>query len=128
MKSKTFTLSELDIICKHLSFTESKAQKAERESNKLMQCKYLSDKIGKIYKGIVSSITDYGMFIDIPENGCNGFIKLSNIEGDRYTADVQNYCIKGSFGQSIRLGDEVNVVVSAVDVASKFINLSLVNL
>ena len=119
---------ELDTISSHMSSREKIAQKAERESVKYMQALYLSDKIGKIYKGIVSSITDYGMFIDIPENGCNGFIKLSNIEGDRYTADVQNYCIKGSFGQSIRLGDEVNVVVSAVDVASKFINLSLVNL
>jgi ribonuclease R len=118
----------LDAISSRISSREKIAQKAERESVKYMQALYLSDKIGKIYKGIVSSITDYGMFIDIPENGCNGFIKLSNIEGDRYTADVQNYCIKGSFGQSIRLGDEVNVVVSAVDVASKFINLSLVNL
>jgi len=119
---------ELDTISSHISSREKIAQKAERESVKYMQALYLSDKIGKIYKGIVSSITEYGMFIDIPENGCNGFIKLSNIEGDKYTADVQNYCIKGSFGQSIRLGDEVNVVVSAVDVANKFINLSLINL
>jgi VacB/RNase II family 3'-5' exoribonuclease len=119
---------ELDAISSRISSREKIAQKAERESVKYMQAVYLSDKIGKIYKGIVSSITEYGMFIDIPENGCNGFIKLSNIEGDKYTADVQNYCIKGSFGQSIRLGDEVNVVVSAVDVANKFINLSLINL
>ena len=120
-------IAKLDVKCGHLSEREKKAQKAERDSIKYMQCVYLEDKIGKVYKGMVTSVTDYGLFITIEENSCDGLIKLSDISGDTYLADVDNYRVKGyNTGNIIRLGDEVMVSVKSVDIDKKNINLMLI--
>jgi len=122
-------IEKLESRCQHLSEREKKAQKAERDSIKYMQCVYMSENIGKVFKGIVSSVTDYGLFVEILENKCDGFIKLSDINGDTYQADTNNHCIKGyNTGHKIRLGDMVHVIVSSVDIEKKNINLSLINL
>jgi ribonuclease R/exosome complex exonuclease DIS3/RRP44 len=122
-------LEKLEGRCLHLSEREKKAQKAERDSIKYMQCIYMADHLGKVFKGVVSSIQDYGVFVEIPENGCEGMIRLSDINGDTWSADTNNYCIKGyNTGAKIRLGDEVHVIVSGVDVEKKNINLSLIRL
>jgi ribonuclease R/exosome complex exonuclease DIS3/RRP44 len=122
-------IEKLEAKCQHLSEREKKAQKAERDSIKYMQCVYMSDNVGKIFEGIVSSVTDYGLFVEILENKCDGFIKLSDINGDTYQTDVNNHCVKGyNTSHKIRLGDVVHVIVSSVDIEKKNINLSLINL
>jgi ribonuclease R len=122
-------LEKLEGRCLHLSEREKKAQKAERDSIKYMQCIYMADHLGKVFKGVVSSIQEYGVFVEIPENDCEGLIRLSEINGDTWSADVNSYCIKGyNTGDKIRLGDEVHVIVSGVDVEKKNINLSLIRL
>jgi ribonuclease R len=89
----------------------------------------MSDKIGKVYKGMVTSVAEYGLFITIEENGCDGLVKLSDIMGDTFVADTENYRVKGTkTGAYLRLGDEVHVVVTSVDIEKKNINLSLINL
>lgn len=128
-KNKDVNNSELEIMCKHISQRELNAQKAERQSLKYMQCLYLEDKIGKVYKGMVTSVTDYGLFVTIQENDCTGVIKLTDIGGDTFIADVENYRVKGyNTGSYIRLGDEVMVVVKSVDIEKKNINLTLLRL
>jgi ribonuclease R len=85
--------------------------------------------VGKIFKGIITSVTDYGIFVEIPENGCEGMIRIADIGGDNFMADSANYCVRGlNTGECIRLADEVNVVVSAVDVEKKNINFTLIRL
>jgi ribonuclease R/exosome complex exonuclease DIS3/RRP44 len=122
-------IEKLEAKCQHLSEREKKAQKAERDSIKYMQCIYMSDNVGKVFEGIVSSVTEYGIFVEILENKCEGLIKLSNINGDTYQTDVNNHCVKGyNTGHKIRLGDVVHVIVSSVDIEKKNINLSLINL
>ena len=122
-------IEKLESRCQHLSEREKKAQKAERDSIKFMQCVYMSENIGKVFKGIVSSVTEYGIFVEILENKCEGLIKLSDINGDTYQADTTNHCVKGyNTGHKIRLGDVVHVIVSSVDIEKKNINLSLINL
>ena len=122
-------IAKLDGKCVHLSEREKKAQKAERDSIKFMQCVYMSDKIGKVYKGMVTSVTEYGLFVTIEENGCDGLVRLSEITGDTYVSDTENYRVKGTkTGAYLRLGDEVHVVVTSVDIEKKNINLSLINL
>ena len=122
-------LEKLEAKCVYLSEREKKAQKAERDSIKYMQCIYMSKNVGKIYKGIVTSVAEYALFVEIQENKCEGLIRLSDIGGDTYVADVNNYCVKGfNTGQTIRLGDEVMIVVKSVDVEKKNINLTLLRL
>ena len=122
-------IAKLDAKCGHLSEREKKAQKAERDSIKYMQCIYMSDNVGKIYKGMVTSVTDYGLFVSIEENGCDGLVRLNEIGGDTYLAETENYRVKGyNTGNIIRLGDEVMVVVKSVDIEKKNINLTLIRL
>lgn len=122
-------VEKLEGKCIHLSERETKAQKAERDSIKYMQCIYMSERVGKVFKGIVSSVSDFGIFVEILENRCDGFIKISDISGDTYQADTNNHCVKGHrTGNKIRLGDIVDVVVSSVDVERKNINLSIIRL
>lgn len=120
-------LEKLEAKCQYLSEREKKAQKAERDSIKFMQCVFMSDKVGKIYKGIVTSVAEYGLFIEIEENKCEGMTRLSDIGGDIFTTDMSNYCVKGTnSGERIRLGDEVMVVVKSVDIERKNINLTMI--
>ena len=119
-------LEKLEAKCLHLSEREKKAQKAERDSIKYMQCIYMSDHVNKVYKGMITSVSEYGLFVEIEETKCEGMIRLSEIEGDTYIADVMNYCVKGfNTGRKLRLGDEVMVIVKSVDIEKKNINLSL---
>jgi ribonuclease R len=121
-------IEKLEQKCIYLSGCEMKAQKAERDSIKYMQSIYMSERIGFIYRGIITSITDYGLFIQIIENNCDGLVRIGDIQGDRYITDLENYCIKGiNTGNIIRLGDEILVTVSSVDIERKNINLSIIN-
>lgn len=122
-------LEKLESKCLHLSEREKKAQKAERDSIKYMQCIYMAGRVGKVFKGIVTSVAEYGLFVEITENKCEGLVRLSEIGGDTFTADMNNYCVKGfNTGEKIRLGDEVMIVVKSVDVEKKNINLTLIRL
>jgi ribonuclease R/exosome complex exonuclease DIS3/RRP44 len=128
-KKTTPKLEKLETRCIHLSEREKKAQKAERDSIKFMQCIYMSEHIGKVFEGIVTSVAEYGVFVEILENKCEGLIKLSEISGDTYQVDMSNYCVKGyNTGDKIRLGDMVHVVVSSVDIDKKNINLTMIRL
>jgi len=119
-------VEKLDNRCGHLSEVEKRAQKAERDSIKYMQTVYMSDKIGKVYKGIVVSVAEYGLFVEMVDTGCEGLIRLSEIGGDVFVADVEHHCVKGfNKGEKIRLGDEVHIVIKSVDVDKKNINLTL---
>lgn len=114
--------------CLHLSEREKKAQKAERDSIKYMQCIYMSERVGKVYKGIVTSVAEYGLFIEIEENKCDCMVRLSSIAGT-WTAEMNSYCIREfNTGQMIKLGDEVMVVISKVDVERKNIDATLIRL
>lgn len=122
-------VEKLEARCQYLSERERKAQKAERDSIKYMQTLYMSERVGKIYKGIVTSVTEYGMFVEIIENMCEGLIRYSEIGGDMFIPDVKNYIVKGyNTGETIRLGDEVQIVVSSVDIEKKNINFTLIRL
>lgn len=122
-------LDKLETKCQYLSERERKAQKAERDSIKYMQAIYMSDRIGRVYKGIITSVTEYGLFVEIGENKCEGMIKISDIGGDTFIPDVNTYCVKGyNTGEILRLGDEVSIVVSSVDIEKKNINFTLIRL
>jgi ribonuclease R/exosome complex exonuclease DIS3/RRP44 len=121
-------LEKLEGRCLHLSEREKKAQKAERDSIKYMQCIYMSERVGKVYEGIVSSVMDYGIFVEIKENSCEGLVRTSEI-GHNYVVDINNYRVNNIVtGESITLGDKVHVVVSSVDIEKKNINLTLIRL
>ena len=125
-KGKDADKERIEKLCKHASEQEIKATKAERDSIKYMQAKYMSEKIGVTFEGIISSVTDFGMFIEVKNTGCEGLIKIRNIPNDYYFFDEDNYCLEGTnTGHIYQLGDVVKVKVRKVDILKKEIDLTL---
>ncbi|GAB3929384.1 ribonuclease R [Mucilaginibacter myungsuensis] len=114
-------------LCSHSSAMEKKAADAERASTKYKQAEYLQDNIGSIYNGIISGVTEWGMYVEIIENKCEGMIRLRDISDDFYTLDEKNYAIIGQRKKKVyQLGDEVRIKVKNVDLTKKQIDFSLV--
>lgn len=126
-----YSINDLNKMAVHLSNREKVAQKASRDSIKYKQCEYLSNKVGTIFNGIVTSIQEYGLFIEIPENGCEGFCKLSDITNNpnnlsEWISDTKNHCVYDkNFNHKIRVGDEVMVIIKSVDIDRREINLTI---
>jgi ribonuclease R len=114
-------------LCQHCSMMEKKAADAERSSIKYKQAEFLKDQIGSVYTGIISGVTEWGMYVEIIENKCEGMIRLRDISDDFYTLDEKNYAIIGQRKKkTYRLGDEVQIKVKNVDLTKKQIDFSLV--
>jgi ribonuclease R len=113
-------------MCVHSSQMEKKAADAERTSVKYKQAEYLEDNIGKVYAGIISGITEWGMYVEIIENKCEGMIRLRDISDDFYVLDEKNYCIIGQRKKKkYQLGDEVTIRVKKVDLSKRQIDFTL---
>jgi len=114
-------------MCQHASAMEKKAADAERSSVKYKQAEFLKDQVGTVYSGVISGVTEWGMYVEIIENKCEGMIRLRDISDDFYTLDEKNYAIIGQRKKKIyQLGDEVQIRVKNVDLAKKQIDFSLV--
>lgn len=110
----------------HSSQMEKKAADAERSSVKYKQAEYLENNIGKTYAGIISGITEWGMYVEIIENKCEGMIRLRDITDDFYVLDEKNYCIIGQRKKKkYQLGDEVSIRVKKVDLSKRQIDFTL---
>jgi ribonuclease R len=114
-------------LCQHSSQMEKKAADAERSSIKYKQAEYLKDQVGNVYSGVISGVTEWGMYVEIIENKCEGMIRLRDISDDFYTLDEKNYAIIGQRKKKVyQLGDEVQIRVKNVDLTKKQIDFSLV--
>jgi ribonuclease R len=109
---------------KWCSARELVAAKAQRDSIKYKQAEYLLDKIGKVFDGIVSGVTDWGMYVELIESKCEGMVRYQSLEG-KWSADTANYTITSENGEKIRLGDPLKVVVKSVDLERKQIDFTL---
>lgn len=109
---------------KWCSSRELVAAKAQRDSIKYKQAEYLLDKIGKVFDGIVSGVTDWGMYVELTESKCEGMVRYQSLEG-KWSVDTTNYTISNEMGDKIRLGDPLKVVVKSVDLERKQIDFTL---
>ncbi|MEO8794335.1 MAG: ribonuclease R [Daejeonella sp.] len=111
----------------HSSQMEKKAADAERASVKYKQAEYLEGNVGEKYAGIISGLTEWGMYVEIIENKCEGMVRLRDINDDFYVLDEKNYCIIGQRKKKkYQLGDEVTIMVKKVDLAKRQIDFTLV--
>jgi len=125
-KGKAADKKTIEQLCKHASQQEIKATKAERDSIKYMQAKYMSEKVDMNFEGIISGVTNFGIFVEITNTGCEGLIKMRDIPGDFYFFDEDNYCLEGTnTGKIYQLGDTVKVKIRKVDISKKEIDLIL---
>lgn len=113
----------LEEICKHSSHREQLATKAERDSIKYMQTVYMKDKIGKRFKGVITGVTERGLYVEIIDNKCEGMVRLVDMNTDFYHFDLQNHLIRGTNTNKIfRLGDPMSIIVKKVNVQKGFID------
>ena len=114
--------------CKHSSEREKRAATAERASIKFKQVEYMADEIGHQFTGVVSGLTDWGMYVEIEENKCEGMVRLSEIPGDYYELDKDNYRIVGrNTKRIIQFGDPVEVVVKSANLLDRTIDFDVMD-
>ena len=114
-------------FCEHCSDMEQTAASAERASIKYKQVEFMNDHLGETFQGTISGVTEFGLYVEIDENKCEGMIPLRDLEGDYYDFDEKNYCLKGRrFHHCYNLGDSVKVQVSRADLYRKQLDFKLV--
>lgn len=112
--------------CEHSSKMERLATDAERASVKYKQVEYMSDKAGMVFEGVISGVTEWGIYVEIVENQCEGMVSIRELDDDFYEYDEENYCIKGrSTGRVYTLGDRVKVEVVRADIQKKQLDYRL---
>lgn len=125
-KSKFWSMKKLEELAEHSSVMERNAVNAERLSIKLKQIEYLKNKIGENFKGIISGITNFGIFIELSDNLAEGLIHLRNLNDDFYMFDEAGYCLIGSnYGKKYRLGDKIEVKLKSVNEEKREIDFIL---
>lgn len=125
---KSVDQDETELKCEHSSKMEKKAADAERTSVKYKQAEYLKDQIGIKFAGVISGVTEWGMYVEIIENKCEGMIRLRDMDDDFYILDQPNYCIIGQRKKKkFQLGDEIQIRVKSVDLVKKQIDFTLIS-
>lgn len=103
---------KLEKKCEHASEMERKAIDAERASIKYKQVEFMMDKIGKQFEGVISGVTEWGLYVELMENGCEGMIPIGELGDDFYIYDEENYCLVGRrYDRKYQLGDNITVEV-----------------
>ncbi len=106
--------------CVHSSNMENLASNAERDSIKYMQVKYMQDHKDQEFLGVISGVTEWGIYVEIIENKCEGMVRIREIKDDYYTFDEKQYALVGQVSKDLlQLGDEVYVKVKNADLVKK---------
>lgn len=120
--------SDLQKTAEHISTTERRASEAERASKKHFQALYLEDKEGEVFAGNITGLTDWGIYVELEDNYCEGMIPLKSLKGDRYLFDEDDYIVYGQrSGEEFNLGDRLMVRVLKVNLNRKQIDLQLLD-
>ncbi len=125
---KTVSEKKYEKMCQHSSVMEQKAADAERASIKYKQVEFLQDKIGEQFEGIISGVTEWGIYVEIIENKCEGMVSIRDLDDDFYIYDEENYCIVGRHTKNkYQLGDKVKIEIKNANLVKKQLDFYLVN-
>ncbi|MBL7927595.1 MAG: ribonuclease R [Bacteroidia bacterium] len=121
--NKAPEIKPLEEKCVHSSAMEAQAAEAERASIKFKQVQYLQDKTGMRFNGIISGVTDWGIFVELNDSKCEGMIRLRDLNDDYYEYDEKTITLKGKrTGRKFQLGDTMQVIVKSTDLQRKQID------
>ncbi len=125
---RSVNLEKLEEQCKHSSDMEQLAANAERASIKFKQVEYMNDHMGEEYDGVISGVTEWGLYVELDDNKCEGLVPIRDLADDYYDFDEKNYCLVGRHNNiKYRLGDKVRVKVARADVERKQLDFVLVD-
>ena len=124
---KSVKEEEYEEKCKHSSNMEGLAASAERNSIKYMQIKFMEDHKDQQFLGVISGVTEWGIYVEIIENKCEGMIRIRDIKGDYYSFDEKLYALIGEVTKNMyQLGDEVYVKVKSTDLIKRHLDFELI--
>ncbi len=114
--------------CKHDSEMEQLAANAERASIRYNQVEFMRDRLGEIYDGVISGVTEWGFYVELTESMCEGLVPIRDLADDYYDFDEKNYCLIGRrHGVRYTLGDQVKVQVARADLDRKQLDFALID-
>jgi ribonuclease R len=120
-------VEDIEKACKHSSQMEQKATQAERASSKYKQIEYLSDYIGEVFEGIISGVTEWGIFVELKDNHCEGMLRISDMKGDFYEFYDKELSVVGRrTGRRFTFGDTVKVRVKKTNMNKRTADFSLI--
>lgn len=126
--SRSVNIDKLEEECKHSSDMEQLAAGAERASIKYKQVEYMSDHIGEVFDGVISGVTEWGLYIELEENKCEGLVPVRDLADDYYDFDERNYCLVGrKYNTRYRLGDKITVQVARADIQKRQLDFVVVD-
>lgn len=127
LKNKKENTANLKTCCKHCSAMEQLATQAERSSIKYKQVEYLQNKIGENFKAVISGVAEYGFFVELEENACEGLVHINTLKNDFYFFDSENFQIIGVKSNiAYRLGDVIVVKIINVNITKKQVDFEVV--
>ncbi len=123
---KSVEKAEYEALCEHCSSMEQLAANAERASIKYKQVEFMSDKTGQIYDGVISGVTEWGLYVELNENKCEGLVPMRDLDDDFYEFDEKNYCLRGKrHKHTYRLGDPITVKIAQANLQRKQLDFTL---
>jgi ribonuclease R len=118
----------LEALCKHCSDREKRAAEAERASIKFKQVEFLEGLLGTEHEGIISGVTEWGMYVELEANKCEGMVPLRELHDDHYELDPATYTLRGrKRGRTFRLGDRVRVKVHKTNLVRRTADFRLIS-
>ena len=114
-------------LCDHCSSMEQLAVNAERASVKYKQVEFMQDKLGMVFDGVISGVTEWGLYVELNENKCEGLVPMRDLDDDYYEFDEKNYCLIGRrTKREYRLGDPITIKVASANLERKQLDFHLV--
>ena len=123
---RTAQADKYEELCEHSSAMEQTAAAAERASVKYKQVEFMGERIGNVYDGVISGVTEWGLYVEINENKCEGMVPMRDLGDDYYEFDEKNYCLIGrKRHQKFSLGDPVQIMVARANLEKKQLDFVL---
>ena len=115
-------------LCDHSSNMEQIAANAERASVKYKQVEFMTERLGQIFDGVISGVTEWGLYVELNENKCEGMIPIRDLDDDYYEFDEKNYCLRGRRKhRTYSLGDAITIKVARANLEKKQLDFALVD-
>ena len=126
-KKPSVSQEEFEEYCKHSSSREQLAANAERASIKYKQVEWMKDHVGEIFDGTITSITEWGFYVELDGNLCEGMVSLRDLSDDMYSFDERNYCLRGRYTDNeFTLGDRVTIKIARADLIKRQLDYVLI--
>ena len=125
---RSVNVDKLEDQCKHSSSMEQLAANAERASIKYKQVEFLADHLGEVFDGVISGVTEWGLYVELNSNKCEGMVPIRDLTDDYYEFDEKNYSIVGRHANTrYRLGDKITIQVARANLDRKQLDFAIVD-